>query len=240
MPCYQRPHHFEYNKVLGDIKAVLQGRKFHHIILEGGETFLWEDLPQLIRVLCREENFMYLFVLTNGTIFPSAELLDALQNPRVYVRFSDYGRLSKMNEIIPILEANHIKYIKQLQRWVEFSVLRKTPAEGAMLKQITEDCCKLEGSGDSYLMDGQMFRCPIQANLHRLGIFISPEKDYVNLRDPDSQRLQEQISKFTNTKSSTAPMVELCRHCNGRGYSGVEVPPAEQLAPGEKIHVRFE
>ena len=39
---------------------------------------------------------------------------------------------------------------------------------------------------------------------------------------------------FNNPK-----LCELCKHCDGRGFTGKEVPPAVQLEKGEKIEVEF-
>lgn len=126
-----------------------------------------------------------------------------------------------------------------MQKWYELSAFHKDEILGNALEHITTGCCKLGGNGDPYLIDGQMFRCPIQGHLHRLGIFQSDPADYVDLRQDDPIKLQKEISEFINVKKPVR-IVKLCRHCNGRSYTGVEVPPAQQLDPGEKIQVRFE
>lgn len=239
MPCYPKPRHFKLEDVLRDITTILSGRKFHHVIIEGGETFLWKPLPQLLDTLCKLTNLMEVIVITNGTVFPSEELLNTLRNKKIEVQISDYGAMSKKDELIPILEKNNIKYWLFLQKWYELSAFYKNEISGEALEHVTKGCCKLGGNGDPYLIDGQMFRCPIQGHLHRLGIFQSGSADYVDLRQDDSIKMQKEISEFINVKKSVR-IVKLCRHCNGRGYAGVEVPPAQQLAPGEKIQVRFE
>ncbi len=238
MPNYQNPRHFDAADFLHDMRVIMQGRMIHHIFLEGGEAFLWKPLSKVIRELCQAKELMNLIVLTNGTVIPDDDLLEALQHPKVRVRISDYGSITKKEQLSSLFEKNKIKYILHSQKWYELSAFHKEQYSEEKLRQVLIDCCKATGTG-SYLVDGKLFRCPIQAQLHCLNIYPSKEKDYVNLRDTDGARLQKRISEFMSAKH-TPPMVELCLHCDGRGYAGVEVPPAEQLAPGEKIQVRFE
>lgn len=235
MPCYQNPKHFEYEDILRDTYKLLHGRMFHHIFIEGGEPFLWEPLPKLIRELSKAHELMNLIIITNGTVFPSSELLCALKNPKVFVRISDYGRISKKEQLIKLLGQNNINYLLTLQKWYEPSAFTKKPKSNAEFIEVVNSCCKLQGQGAEYVMDGKLFRCPIQANMHRLGIFPSKDTDYVDLRGDDGPELQEKITVFFTQMHIPA----ICRHCNGRGYTGIEVPPAEQLPPGEKILVQF-
>ena len=239
IPCYQKPQHYDYDIVLRDLTTLLKGRKFQHIFLVGGETLLWKPLPRLIRALCEASEVMECHVVTNGTVFPGPELLEALQHPKAAVRISDYGALSKKDRLIPLLQENHIRYWVQLQRWYELSTFRKKPLSGDAYERVINACCHLGGRGNKYLVDGKLFHCASQAHLHQLGIYRSDEKDYVNLRDEDQEYVQRRITEFMDVKHMP-PAPGLCRHCDGRGYTGVEVPPAQQLAPGEKIRVRFE
>lgn len=238
MPNYQNPKHFDATDFLCDVRAVMKGRIIHHIFLEGGEAFLWKPLSSVVQELCKAPELMNVIVLTNGTVIPDDNLLRSFQNPKVRVRISDYGTITKKEQLMSLFKKNKIKCNLHSQKWYELSSFHKKPYSGEKLQQILIDCCKATGTG-SYLINGKMFRCPIQAQLHCLGIYPSAEKDYVDLRDADEARLQKNITEFMSVKHMP-PMVELCRHCDGRGYAGVEVPPAQQLAPGEKLQVRFE
>lgn len=238
MPNYQQPQHFNAEDFLHDVQVVMKGRIIHHIFLEGGEAFLWKPLSSVIQELCKAPELMNVIVLTNGTVIPDDNLLRSCQNPKVRVRISDYGAITKKEQLASLFKKNGIKYNLHSQKWYELSSFHQEPYSGQKLQQVLMDCCKATGTG-SYLVNGKLFRCPIQAQLHCLGIYPSAEKDYVDLRDTDETCLQKNITEFMSVKHMP-PMVELCRHCDGRGYAGVEVPPAQQLAPGEEIQVRFE
>lgn len=236
MPCYQFPRHFEYESILSDAHKLLHGRLFSHIFIEGGEPFLWEHLPHLVQELCAVPELMLVIIVTNGTVIPNVDMLDALQNPKVLVRISDYGRISKKEQLMGMLRKRHINCALTLQKWYKASAFTKEAKTSEQFKHVIESCCKLQGHGAEYVLNGKLFRCPIQGNLHELGIFPSSDLDYVDLRVDDGPELQEKITKFFTQMH----IPKICRHCNGRGYTGIEVPPAQQLAPGETIQVRFE
>ena len=238
MPNYSKPRQFDFDEVLGDIRALIKGRRFQRISLEGGETFLWEPLPRLIRALRDAPEIMALYLATNGTVLPGQDLLDAMSHPKVGVRVSDYGALVKREQLSSLFRQNHVRHWFQLQKWYELSSFHREPWSKDVLKDVVDGCCEAAGEGSFHVADGKLFRCPSQANLHNLGIFLSDEKDYVDLRDADEERLQRRIAEFMDVKRMP-PLIELCRHCDGRGYAGSEVPPAQQLSPGETIPVRF-
>lgn len=238
MPNYSKPRHFEFDAVLRDIQALIKGRRFQRISLEGGELFLWEPLPRLIRALRDAPEIMALYLATNGTVLPGQDLLDALSHPKVGVRISDYGALVKRDQLSSLFQRNHVQHWFQLQKWYELSMFHRDPWPEETLKDVVNNCFKATGEGSFHIADGKLFRCPNQANLHNLGVFLSSEKDYVDLRDPDQERVQRRITEFMDIKHMP-PVIELCRHCVGRSYINREVPPAQQLAPGEKIQVRF-
>lgn len=238
MPCYKEPRHFELEDVIYDAKALLQDRAFHHIFLEGGEAFLWKPLPELLQFLSENPNVMNIWVVTNGTVLPHAELLQALGLPKVAVRISNYEGYSKIVPLSKMLKQNQIKHWIYQQQWFELESFYEQPIYGERLDRVISSCNKM-GGGSTYVSDGKLFRCPTQANLHNLGIFLSTEvTDYVNLRQKDSVKMQKEIAAFIDQKHMTrAPA--LCAYCNSRGYIGEEVPPAEQLNPGESIQVCF-
>ena len=143
---------------------------------------------------------MEITLITNGTVIPGKSLLKSLQNPKVTVKISDYGELSKKEELITLLRSSKIKYELTLQKWYELSAFHKEPLMGTELYHVVAGCCKAGGNGSAYLSDGKLFRCPIQGNLHRLGIFESDRADYVDLRQSDKIKLQNEISEFITVK----------------------------------------
>lgn len=236
MPCYENPQDFKFEDVFNDILNLIKGKKFHRILLEGGEPFLWKPFPRLLNALCQRDEIMNIIPITNGTIIPYGELLTALKNPKITVRISDYGSFTKTKELKKVFSENNINHMLVLQSWYELASFSRLPKSEREVKKNIDSCCKLQTKSALYEMDGKLFKCAIQANMHRLGLIKSKAEDYVDLREKDEEKLQEKIADYF-----TKPIVpEICRHCNGRGYTGIEVPPAEQVKKGEKLIVRFE
>ncbi|MBP3856186.1 MAG: radical SAM protein [Ruminiclostridium sp.] len=236
MPCYEKPFDFEYEDVLSDVLKMVGSRQLHIFNIEGGEPFMWKPLADLVNELCKLNNIMRIVTITNGTIIPDDKLLEALSNPKVAVRISDYGKFSKIDALIKEFSKRNIKYWVQLQVWNELSAYSIDENDSETMNRIVTSCCKLQPSGSAYSMGGKLYLCPSQANLDRLGIFKSEEESYIDLRVPDTETMQKKIDRFLEMR----PVAELCRHCDGRGFTNKEVPPAEQLAPGEKLVVSFE
>ncbi|MCM1054201.1 MAG: radical SAM protein [Bacteroides sp.] len=236
MPCYDNPRDFSYEEVLEDISTLIKDKIFYRIWIEGGEPFLWEPLYKLLNALSEQEEIMNIAVVTNGTVMPDSRLLKSLQNPKVQVRVSDYGNQSKLKKLVDTLTDNGIYVRVQLQKWYKLADLSKEPKTGEDLKEIIESCTKLQPECSFYTKNGKLFKCPLQGNLHELGLFPSDPNEYVDLRDKNDLDIHRKITDYF-----TKPNVpKICAHCNGRGYTGVEVPPAEQLQKGERLTVRFE
>lgn len=234
MPYYSHPQDFELDDVINYCDKVLKNRLFHQFFLEGGEPFLWKPLAKLLEYLVKREEIFTIMIATNGTILPSPELLEVLKNPKIMVRISDYGEHSRKKDAMLDLFKKENVICKTIRvNWNKITDFYLRPEEE--YKEIISSCCKLEDNGTPNIADGLMFVCPIQANLHNAGIFVSPPEDYIDLHEPDSEEMQKRIGEFLQAKH----IPKVCRYCNGRGYTGEKVPPAEQLAPGEKMEIVF-
>ncbi|MBP5605904.1 MAG: 4Fe-4S cluster-binding domain-containing protein [Ruminiclostridium sp.] len=236
MPCYEKPVDFNYNDLLNDILKLIENRTIYILIIEGGEPFLWKPLAEFLTELCKHSNIMRIYPITNGTIIPDKNLLKALSDPKITVRISDYGTYSKTDKLVSLFRENRIDYWLQLQIWNELSAYTLKEHNKEEMEKVILSCCKLQFTGGVYIKNGRLYICPNQGNLDELGIFKAEEGSFVDLRKENSKELQEEIDRFLRNR----PVGALCRHCNGRGFTNKEVPPAEQLKPGEKINVRFE
>lgn len=238
MPCYEKPKAPTLEEMILAVNRITEGRLFHHFNVEGGEAFTWRYLPEFIEHMVSMPNLLKVYLYTNGTIMPNEKLLRALKHEKIVVRISYYENLTKTEELVKLFTENEIKHTVVLQKWYEFASLSREERTPSEVKRVVETCCKTQpdGNGGPYYISGRLFYCPIQANLHNLGLFVSPERDYVDVLNESSDCVQGEIQDLLNKKSFPV----LCKHCYGRAYCGKEVPPAVQLEPGEKISVRFD
>ena len=238
MPNYDRPYSSTYEEVIHDLNTVLKNRIFRQISIEGGEALLWKPLPKLLRNLAGRNNLLRTIIYTNGTVIPDKELLDAMKSEKIFVSISHYENISKTETLSKILKENGIKFWVDLQKWYELANYYKNETPREYFNRVISDCCKAGGMGNSYISRGRLYRCPEQANLHKQGLFVSKEGEFVELTDDNDPDLQCRIDNYMNPKKLMA-IPDLCHHCNGRGYTGKEVPPAEQLKSGERIELKF-
>jgi len=233
MQCYTKPVHYQLEELKHYMALILKNRTFHALYLEGGEALLWKPLPEFLDFLCTFPNLLNIYLITNGTILPNDNLIKSLKNPKITLRISDYGDISKINELSEICKKHDIIYKIYLHKWYELSTFSKEPHAKEFQKRVFETCCKTQPYG-GYLKDGKIFCCPIQANMHGVGFFKSSKSDYLDLSN-ESSDIQNKLTNFFNNPK----LCELCKHCDGRGFTGKEVPPAVQLEKGEKIEVEF-
>ena len=237
MPCYKNPKSPSLEDMIYCVDTITKNRTFNHFNIEGGEAFVWKHLPDFLEYLCSLPNLLNVYLYTNGTIIPNKRLLNALKNDKLMVRISNYKNYTKTDELVNLFKQYGINHRVVLQKWYRFTDLLKEEQSEEETKRVVATCCKTQpcGNGGVYFIDGKVFYCPIQANLHNLGIFTSPEKDYVDLMNTNDINLQEKLVDILEKKRYP----ELCKHRKGRAYCGNEVPPAVQLKKGESIEVKF-
>ena len=236
MPYYKNPIDFELETLTQSFEKVIENRLFAILLLEGGETFLWKHLPCFLDYISNRPNIHAVAVITNGTVIPSEKLLLALKRTKTIVRISNYGDLSKIDELKKLFDYYGIVYKLQAQQWYKMSKFNLKPHDENVFKEVIKSCCKIYGDASPHISNGKLFVCPIQANLHNTGIYPSSKEDYIDLLQQNNDQLQATIQKYF--KGDHIP--EICHHCNGRGFTGIEVPAAQQLEKDEELQVIFE
>lgn len=236
MPCYENPKHFELSQLISEFEIYSKGRIIHNINIEGGEVMIYPHLSEFLDYLSAKENVLNIYLLTNGTVIPNEKILKSLKSDKILVRISNYGKYTKVNELSEVFDKYGINYKFFMQKWYELSSFTKEPKTGKEYYDTVQNCCKVQpnGNGTKYMKNGKLFHCPLQGNLHELGVFVSPETDYIDLHSNNID-LEDMLNDFILTKK----FPELCKYCAGRTFIGNEVPPAVQLEKGEKIEVKF-
>lgn len=204
-------------------------RRFH---LLGGEPFLYPHLDKVLEKLCASPELEHINIITNGTVIPNETVLNLLKNPKVMVRVSYYGDLSKnYRELEAVCRSRDIKIRVHAQRWEDIG--RALPAVSSSREtQIRYDECSQKSGSFFYVLHGQATLCPFAANTHALGLYESDGEDVVDLLNTDSpEALFERLNALYWRK---APLTA-CRYCNGwLPYVTKPVPVAVQYAAGEQ------
>lgn len=101
MPMYDRPHNCSEETVMEELDALLESNCYiEELCLIGGEPLVNQDLMRKILIRYKDSIQIGIFtIITNGTLLPAKETLEAMRNTgRFYAVFSNYGKLSRMQE----------------------------------------------------------------------------------------------------------------------------------------------
>jgi len=231
MQYYTQPKHCDTNKLL---KAI---DKFCTVVDEvmefriiGGEAFLNKNWPLIVKRLTDEKKAKRIVLYTNGTLLPPRKYFSTLQNNKILVVISDYGKLStKLDRLKTLFKNHNISYhILQVDEWLDCAAISphfRTPEQN---RQLFQNCC---AKNMHTLSDGKLFRCPYAANAARLMAVPDDKDDYINL----SHEPLTTAKNINNTKNliknyiADKDFLKICDYCNGRPLSGNEVKPTVQI-----------
>ena len=182
------------------------------INIQGGEPLLYHSLPDLVRHIGAKKVCRQLYVMTNGTIIPSHELLTAMQESDCGLDMNIYpGYEKKADEIERLCQEYQIDYRIKFDRddWID---MRKF-VDGrdwteSKLQQHFSDC----QSYCVYLYRGHLYYCAFTAHARRLGAI--PDDDLDSIDCTREIKIQLLIHFLVENKP-----VPSCRYCSGVNYS---------------------
>ena len=190
----------------------------------GGEPLLHRDLHIIIRRLAAEPKIKNVQIVTNGTILPGTELLNAMKHKKITVSISNYGPLSaKKDELAEMLHKHgvHVQIAPSQPLWREMNGLVPRGYSPEKMKKIFKGCnddCKS-------LYDGKLYLCPQALHGALLGLVKENHREYIDLRACSPKEFRDRINALY-TKPDT---FTTCYYCAG-GDPGFarQVPCAEQ------------
>lgn len=219
MQYYACPQHIPPERLRSDLAALLPRiSAIWTLQLLGGEPFLYPQLSQLLDDLTREKKIKRIQVVTNGTLLPKEEVLQALAHPKISVHISNYGENSrKLDELPGMLRAHGIRYqVLTYSEWMDYGGLQARHLSHEELLRSFRECAAAECKT---LLGGRLYTCPRSAHMARLDL-LPPERDSVDLAD--NQDFTRRLLAFYNVD-----MIAACDHCNPL-WARRGIPPGEQ------------
>lgn len=227
----------DFEKQLGIIFSVIDS--VDSLEFAGGEPFLHSDLPLMIEAYMRyKDRIKQWLVVTNGTILPGNDLIDAL------IKFNNFGKLhlsdyninpDKTKQLVKLLDEIGFKYRidkyygdEQYQGgWVDPGQVISRNWSNEELCNIFANCGLVKNGGCWRLYKGKIHFCTRSARCIDEG-FDFPS-DYVDLLDnkTDIKGKSEKLNKIIN-----AQYIMACDYCNGDlGTNDMSrrFPAAEQI-----------
>lgn len=240
MPLYKSPHNYSSDSVLEAFDNLLKSNCYiTSINLIGGEPLVNQDLVQEILLRYKDTKQIGFFqMITNGTILPNEKTLKAMrENGRIYVIFSNYGKLStKQNDAVKVLTESGIetaiiqeKDITESNNtlWIDYGEVKHYKFS-AKKHQKMFDGCK-DGKSCTTLMNGKLFICPriahavnlglIPENIPRCNVDLSKEA----IKGMDWEDVKQKCVEFL----SDIQYPPACEYCNRD--AGILVERAKQI-----------
>ncbi len=227
MQYYSKPEHIDADEIinffdnfLDTIDCLLDLR------LLGGEPFVYPDLKRILDKYSNDDRIKRITIYTNSTILPAASLIKSLQNKKVVVHMSNYGKISrnvqKLDDTFNEYGIEH--YIHSYVKWKDIGKVYKRNYNVSTLTTLYQTC----SMGKCYsFYRGKLYLCPRAAHGERLHFFenLSSEVvDFSTLFDKSAKR-NELISLIQGTK-----FISACDYCNGSGKMADEIEAAVQVS----------
>jgi len=128
MPMYSSPRNCKEKIVIDELDSLLESNCYiEELCLIGGEPFVNQELMQKILIRYKDNIQIGTFTtITNGTLLPQKETLAAMKNNgRFYVVFSNYGKLSGMQEkAVSMLDDYGIESALEVQKDIDMDSSR--------------------------------------------------------------------------------------------------------------------
>ena len=220
MQYYQAPQNMDINEVKKTMDILLRKNcRIFDVRILGGEPLMNKEFIKIVDWYKNEEKINRISIFSNATIFPEDSILEHLKQEKVFVRLSDYGKLSyKLETWVEWCIKNNIRYeVQKIEKWQDCGKLeRHDYCEEELLNIYSEcECRNLPTIKGEYL-----YNCPYAANAADLGAMVFDEMNRDRLQLNDSMSTDD-IDNFLYERK----YLEACRYCNGRNYKRAEIAP---------------
>lgn len=217
---FERPKHIPLESLIGDVDLLMSKVDFvRDIHIIGGEPFVSPHLAGYLRYLTNyRANIGSLYLITNGTLVPKQDVIDALREADVLVRISDYGDAStRKNEVVSELAEHGV--VAQITNYAWTYENQLTYDDGD--ENTDKFCACFAKKFNNCVTDGKFYYCDFLANAEKLKLVPFDESNHLKLDGADYRTICDYL------ENSDAP--KGCKYCGGHDHIR-EIPAAEQTA----------
>lgn len=229
IPYYETAQriHYEPDELIESLQKLLRYMdRIWVCSIIGGEPFLNPKLPEIIRFCSDCEKIVQADITTNGCVLPKQEVLQALQNSRVFVRISNYGKLSPAQmktreEFVRLLEEYSIRYeFSPYHEWLDFGPVEPRNYPESVRKRVLSECYI---NGCSVFNNGVLYRCGRASFMANHGRPMSPGQTIVAADIKSRRDLRKKVHRYYESV-----YMDACDYCTIHP-AGIE--PGLQMDP---------
>jgi organic radical activating enzyme len=225
MQYYINPKDCDLEVLIDSIDRFMAGiDELYEARILGGEPFIYKKLHHVINHLVGYNNCKKIIVMTNGTIIPDDNTLESLQNKKISVIISDYGKLSgKVGYLKTKLNNHMIPYFDiKNESWQDAAKIEYRARTKSELSFMFGNCCV---SDAITLLHGKLYSCPFAAHSANLKAIDQAAVESVDLKNTDVNSLKKVIRLFCSGKN----YLKACSFCAGRDYNVARIEAAVQV-----------
>lgn len=220
----------EMDKLLKSVDLILSFR------FQGGETLLVKDLAKMVEYACSKKQIQHIQIISNGTVIPSKELLNAMKPPKVLFCLSDYSDnatvkpLCKHEKIIDLCKQENIniKHDKSFggDFWFAKPEIKNSNSYNKENAIKNLKACWCNGMPKSFILfHSKIYICPSSVYFcNEIPNFSTPNDEIIDIMEDDSNLLSKKLRKFIYKK-----VYYLCSNCNTFENKDKRNIPGEQL-----------
>jgi len=231
MQYYQKPIGAEVEVLVQSLRNFLETVDYvSELRLIGGEPLVSKNVERVLDTIYEYSNFDKIVLYTNGTVVPKESLLKKFQDPRVWIKISDYGPASRKSEqVADICKSWNINCIHELvTEWEDVGRIIFRGRTDAENKVVFGNCCV---NDTLTLLHGQLYACPFSAHTDNLGVLENAEGDKVDMLDMENSR--DKIRSMYKDKD----VLVACNLCNGRDHIVGKVVAGVQTKDPLKLQI---
>lgn len=220
---------YDVESIIGHLEIILKNVQYIDCLqIQGGEPFLYSDLPELLAFLRRQRKIKSIWFASNGMVQPSDLILNEIKkDDRVKISISDY-KLSEFPEKLSEhlgemgIPVEYYDFAGHTGEWTDLGGIDIVPVDDAEAKEHFATCAF---NGCLTLEDGELSYCSRATNAYRLQGFMRKPDDYLTVSDEEG--FKDKLREFVRNRHT----MEACRYCNGT-MKGEKIKPAVQKETG--------
>lgn len=220
MPYYKHPGDYDADEIIEWIKNICEAvDEWICLELVGGEPFLYRNLDKVLSYVLNEEKIQLVEFTSNASVMPSSDMLELLNNKKVYIKISQYPSLINPARFVKLLDEYDIRYeLMESMRWTKTGKLTTRERSAVELQSQYLNCGQAKLCRT--ILNGKMYVCSKAASLMELGYVRDLEA--VDLTDKDN--LRGNIREFLRLSYSKA-----CNYCDIASKDEEIIESAEQI-----------